>query len=310
MTSSMAADPSSGHFRRRFGQIGSQGGSALLLVLIMGALLTGLTLVAMRTFTASARAAAVYVDEVRAEELGRSGIDLALAWISLLNGKQRQAGSVAQAMDRGGLRVDFVAETGRVDINQAPPDLLAFVIGGAGLERDLARTLAGAIVDWRDPNGQTKPIVTTGQAVASTSAPASGGRLFLSPFELQQVPGMTPEVLAKILPLVTVVSGADKINPLIADRAMLSVLFEGDGEQADAYLGRRARGFDKVGAEIEPFSARVRPFLSADADAGDGVRIFVEAKAGRIVRRYEGVIRLAGGDRSDASVLSWQSVVR
>ena len=115
--------------------------------------------------------------------------------------------AVIVAQDAGGL----------IDLNTAPRVLLERVLVSADVGKDEAGRLAAAIVDFRDFDDQPEP------GGAETAEYRAAGRPFgpkNAPFasvgELDQVLGLTPAVLARIRPLVTVHSASRGIDVDVA----------------------------------------------------------------------------------------------
>lgn len=305
------------------GLSGRRRGSALLLVLIMGALLTSLAFVAMRGLSASMRATAVFGDEVRVEELGRSGFDLALAQLARVDGDKTASGPFEMQLSTGRIAVEVMPEIGRADINRAPTAVLAMLIGATGGDAKKADQLAKEIVDWRDPNADKRADATSDNDYRARARPPQGKRPFATPSELALVLDMTPETLGKLLPLVTTCSGRETIDPVTADRAMLTVLLDGDAHKVDAFLEERKKGFARRDDALSAFPERVRAVLSASAKhdqpaegagkarhstaAGFGLRI--TARAGALTRHYEASLCPSGDNKGqEMRIVSWRAL--
>ncbi len=305
------------------GLSGRRRGSALLLVLIMGALLTSLAFVAMRGLSASMRATAVFGDEVRVEELGRSGIDLALAQLSRIAGDKASSGPFEMRLSTGSIAVEIAPETGHADINRAPAAVLAMLIAATGSDAKHADQLAREIVDWRDPNADKRSDATSDAAYRARGLPPQGRRPFATPSELALVLDMTPETLAKLLPLVTTCSARETIDPLTADRAMLTALFDGDSHKVDAFIEDRKHGFARPGDALSAFPERVRAVLSSTAKPDKpaegtpkprqgnaaGLSLQIVARAGALTRSYAAMLCPAGDNKGqEMQIVSWRAL--
>ena len=304
---------------------GRRRGSALLMVLVMGVVVTSLVFVAMRGLSAATRAAMVFGDEVRVEELGWSGIDLALAQISRLAGHATEIASFEMQLSTGSVAVEIVPETGRVDINHAPVAVLALVLAAAGDDAGTAGRLATQIVDWRDPAADHRAGATSDNPARSPGLPPLGKRPFAHPDELALVSGMTPERLGTLLPLVTTCSGLEAIDPLTADRNMLTRLLDGDAHKVDAFLEDRRRGFARPDEVTGAFPDHVRAALSAPPATADGrvrgtssvlqrpmagVGLRITARSGALTRHYVASLCPGGDNRGqeDMHLVSWQAL--
>ena len=92
-------------------------------------------------------------------------------------------------------------ESGKLNPNYAPPDLLAALLVYAGADLGRARTLVQAIADWHGLSARaamTKIYQSAGQPVAPT------GELFRSVNELRLVMGMTPDLVERMKPHLSV----------------------------------------------------------------------------------------------------------
>ena len=142
-------------------------------------------------------------------DLRHAQLDLALAQAQVsADGAVRLAVLKALAADKGPVRdggaqtegevsVAVQDETALVDINTASPAVLAALLRQAGQPSDGAGRLADAIVALRGPPPGSAP--------------------FFSTRDLLRVPGLSPDLLRRLLPLITVYSGTDGLR--IAARA-------------------------------------------------------------------------------------------
>ena len=116
-------------------------------------------------------------------------------------------------------------EQSRINLNQAPADLLAALMVALGVAEDNATALADAILDFRDEddlkllNGaEDKDYEGAGLALGAKDAP------FVAVEELQQVLGITPELYRVLAPELTVDSDSDKVDEEFASPAVLAAL--------------------------------------------------------------------------------------
>jgi general secretion pathway protein K len=94
------------------------------------------------------------------------------------------------------------AAAGLIDINSASNDVLEALFAHAGA--DNAKSLAAAVIDFRDADDETSPDgaeASEYQAAGLAYGPKNGP--FLTVGELDQVVGVTSELLARVRPLVT-----------------------------------------------------------------------------------------------------------
>lgn len=124
--------------------------------------------------------------------------------------------------------VRVVNTNGLVNINAATPDMLKYLLAGLGLEGGAADRMAAAIVDFRDPDS------TPQVGGAELGDYRSAGRDYgpkNAPFEkvgeIDQVLGMTPELLLRLKPLLTVHASTSVLDVRVAPVALLSALSQG-----------------------------------------------------------------------------------
>jgi general secretion pathway protein K len=200
-------------------------------------------------------------------------------------------------------------EGGRIDIGKAPPELLAAALRTVGV--DEADSIARAIVAWRKPDGEVpKPATPANTSAAATNAAATNpaatkvsDSLFADVAELVQVPGMRPQWVAALAPLVTVF-GNETVNPLTAPPEVLAAIPGIDPARLAAFIAARALAADpkQLAASLgaQTFLAVVQPKAVAvrlSATLSDGFAAAARA-----------VIICLPKDRQPYRVLSWAPV--
>lgn len=134
------------------------------------------------------------------------------------------------------LEVEALPATGFIDLNLAPVALLEdALVFGAGVDIERAHRLAQAIVRWRDPD------LAEDIAIAADRAAVAGRRGgFITVEDLLLVPGMDTLTFSQLLPVVTVHSPLDGVDPRSAPAAVLTVLTRGDAAHSQRLLDARA----------------------------------------------------------------------
>lgn len=173
-------------------------------------------------------------------------------------------------------------EAAKINPNNATPELLQALLQTVGIDAVQASALSTAIVVWRTPYGQTdssNPRFDAYRAAGRAYGPPGGP--FVSMDELGAVIGMTPDILARLAPHLTLYTDADP-DPAQADPVVRKALMTANG-------GRLP--------------------LAATADAAIRV-VAVQAKVtgagGRFTRRA--IVRISsGGPRPDYRILLWQA---
>ena len=213
-------------------------------------------------------------------------------------------GSVHVWDDAGArIAVSAVDESGKIDLNTAPDNLLKGLLQTVGgLDADAAARLVDVIDDWKDaddlrrPNGAEAPDY---QAAGLSYKPANA--FFEAVPELQRVLGMTPTLYAKLADSLTVYSGQAGINPAYASRTTLLAVPGATPEIVDTYLAQRR---DALAAKLLPPPFPVTGFvvgainlwrIRAEVTMSDGVTFVRDA-----------VLRVSADRRRLLTVLEWQ----
>lgn len=262
-------------------------GAALLLVLWMLVLLTGLVSVFALTArteglqgrylgrSTSARYAAEAGIDVAALHL--QGTDAALRWTP--DGRANRFLFEGQKIE-----VRVLDESAKVDLNVAPPDLLIGLLIAVGVGQEQARQLAGAIQDWRDGDqllnaegGAEDP-----QYRAAGLPYGAKDRPFETTTELRQVLGVDPALYQKLQPYLTVYSGQARPNPSFAAEPVLKALGLA-AEQIAQILAQRAEPPPEqpppAGAQADALAAQGTGTysISSRATRPDGTRVQIQA---------------------------------
>ena len=206
-----------------------QRGAALLLVMWLILLLSGL----VAGYAMSARIESMQGNglarSVAAREAARAGVEYAVSRMLDPDPAQRWAPdgrNYSLPFDGAQLDVSVRDETGKVDLNTASPELLASLLRTQGEPEESARRIAGAIVDWQDEDnlvqvagGAEDPnYAAAGLAWGAKDAP------FETVAELEQVLGMRPALFRSLAPYVTVQGTAGMPNAAFADAPVLQAM--------------------------------------------------------------------------------------
>jgi general secretion pathway protein K len=99
--------------------------------------------------------------------------------------------------------VEIRNEAGKINLNVAPPELLAALIQAAGLDTTHAASLSRAIADWRFHDVQLQGGARTDAYRAAGRSLGPPGAPFQTLEELGLVLGMTPGLLDRLTPYLT-----------------------------------------------------------------------------------------------------------
>jgi general secretion pathway protein K len=270
-------------------------GSVTILVLwgmvIVFALLAAAGFTA-RTETQIARNA---VASARVRQAAEGGTQLGLARLlarraagrTLFDGKPEtwQDGAVT-------VSIAIQDEAGKIDLNQAPPELLEGLFAAAGRPDGEALLLACRIVERRGGPPCLAPV--------GDDPTARRAAQFAAPEELAALPGMGDRLYTAIADFVTVATGATAVDPAVAPRTVLLALPGATSALVDAYLAGRAAqqemepegsGFESLPGYAYLMVSPLRDFtISAVATSHDGARYRADLQlrlTGQAVRPYE-----------------------
>lgn len=208
---------------------GSSRGAALLLVLWLLVLLTGLVSVfalISRTeglqgrFLGRSTAARLGAEAgIEVAALHLHGDDPANRWVP--DGRANEFRFEGQRV-----QVRVLDESAKVDLNASAPDLLIGLFIAVGVDQERARQLSGALQDWRDGDdllnvegGAEDP-----QYAAAGLPYGAKDRPFETVSELRQVLGFDQALYEKLLPHVTVYSGQAQPGSTFASETVLKAL--------------------------------------------------------------------------------------
>ncbi len=199
--------------RRWAGGIGRSGDRGFALLIVLWAVVL-LTLLATQ-LSAAGRTELQLAANLRSAAAAETAADGAVyeAVFHLLDPSDTWAADGADRALRvpGGravLRIED--EAGKINPNTAPPELLRSLLRRVGADRRVSEGVAAAIVDWRFPNKQGQPGgAKEPQYRAAGRDYGPAGAPFRSVAELGAVLGMTPELLAKLEPSISVLTDAD-----------------------------------------------------------------------------------------------------
>jgi general secretion pathway protein K len=210
---------------RRRAASASEQGFVIVAVLWLLAALAALAMIFSAYLANSARALAANDTALQAEALVSAGVELAAYQLQLAGEDSRPAqGSFHARLNGADLAVSFVSEAARIDINTAPKELLAGLLTVLGAADEDATTDADRIIAWR-----TRPTPET--AGNEDALYRAAGRPYSprqAPFahanELGLVLGLSPALVERALPFVTVFSGASGVDVLTAAPEVIAAL--------------------------------------------------------------------------------------
>lgn len=201
------------------------------------------------------------------------------------------------AFEDSKIGVSVIAESGKVDLNAATPDILTNLFVATGVDANHASAIAQAVVNWRTFS------MSPQQAAQRTAAYTAAGRdygprngPFASVEELQMVLGVDPPIYSAVAPYVTIWSGRTSPDPNTAPLLVLASIPGTNMQQAQAMIANRT-----AASAANPLAGvannSITDSIRAEAVLADGTRAVLRA-----------TVRLQGfgpGSQSFA-VLRWQ----
>ena len=278
-------------------------GFVLVAVLWMLAALAELVSIYSSYTLSTAAVSHVADDRLQAEASIRSAVEMA-AFRQLAGPDQELSGSFNTRVGRTRVTVQLAPETARIDLNAASVDLLIGLFTSVSVEPARAADLADRVIGWRtkgapDKGAEAKLYAERHVPYGPRQAP------FDNVLELSLLPGISPALVERLLPLVTIFNGHLKVDAASADPAVLSALPGmtpailatvlkarskklGDDQGLLALFGP-AKEYVSAGAPSEAIRAKV------DVDFDNGRRIHGDV-----------VFRLGKNDGEPYDILYWQ----
>ncbi len=287
----------------------SERGFAIVAVLWILVALSALAVIFSVYLSNSARALGATDIGVPTEALASASLELTAYQLLRVDDKERPAqGSFRFRMDNAEVFVTFTSEAARVDLNKAPKEMLSNLFEVLGAERKAAGDIADRIVGWRTEakpraaNDEEALYLSSGLQYAPRQAP------FAHVGELSLVLGLSPAMVERALPFLTVYSKSAEVDVLLAPAEVVAAVPGMTPEVLNDFLKQRA----SLPRDQKAIAAALGP-----AKAG---ATLPEAKAFRVVtairfdngRRTstEAVISLGQDkDKEPYNVLSWQDQV-
>jgi len=224
-------------------------GIALVIVLWVLALLVVLVL----EFTGSARTelqiARNQEASARASAIADAGVTYAvLGMLDPTPATQWRADGREHVLSYGGgtIHVGVQDEGGKIDLNDAPPEMLRGLFQSLGVEADAADQIVAAILTRRkeqETSGDTGLAAQPGNP-----SPSPPQRPFLAVEELRLLPDVTAEIYSRVAKFLTVHGDGAQVNPVTAPAEVLRSLPGADPSSIAAFIAGRSQLVANTGA--------------------------------------------------------------
>jgi general secretion pathway protein K len=206
-----------------------QRGFALLVVLWTLALLALLGTQLVVTSRQDTQLARNMLDGAVLESAANGAVQQAIFGVLDGSGRHWSADGSVQTVQigRAVVAVRVEDESDKVNPNTASPKLLEALLLQVGADPGTATAVAASIVEWRVASGSgARPSATVARYAAAGRDYAPSGAPFARPDELGGVLGMTPELLARLRPHLTVFTDGDPnaaTQDVVVARALVTV---------------------------------------------------------------------------------------
>jgi general secretion pathway protein K len=203
----------------------SRRGFVLVAVLWLLAALASLVTIFSVYLSNSARVLALNDSGLEAEALVTAGLELTVyRLLRKERGVRAPLGTFHVRLGGARLEVSCVPESTRVDLNAAPKEFIAGLLSVLGASEEDAKAVADRIAAWRG----RATTATAGDEDARYRAAGKSYSPRHAPFphvnELALVLGMTPALVERALPFVTVFNGSTGVDVLTAPPEVIAAL--------------------------------------------------------------------------------------
>lgn len=212
----------------------SEQGFVIVAVLWILIALSSLAMIFAVYLAASAQAMAVNDTALQNEALVSASVELAAYKLIVAGDQARPArGAFHFRMDDADVAVTFTSEAARIDLNFASKEVLAAFFAGLGAGKDAATEDAERIIGWR-----TRPV--PGSANDEEPRYAALGypprqSVFVHVDEIALVAGLSPALVARALPFLTVFNGSGEIDSTIAAPEVVAAYAKNAGTASEPF---------------------------------------------------------------------------
>ena len=229
--------------RRQPGQAARSSESGFIIVAVLWILMALAALATIFSVYLSNSARALGATDISIERDALVSASLELTAYQLLRADEKDRpsqGSFSFRLNNADALVTFTSEAARVDLNQAPKEMLAGLFEVLGAEQTAAGDLADRVVGWRT---KSKPNTANDESALYLARGLNytpRGAPFAHVNELSLVLGATPAVVERVLPFVTIFSKSADIDVLVAPPEVVAALPGMTPEALNDFLKQRS----------------------------------------------------------------------
>ena len=289
---------------RRLSMPDAQRGFVIVAVLWLLIALSSLAMIFGLYLSQSARTMAIGDTALQNEALVSAAVELTAYQLTLAGSDTRPAqGTFHFRMDDANVNVTFTSEAARIDLNFASKDVLAAFFAGLGASKDAANEDAERIIGWRSR-------LTPGGADEEGPRYASLGyspRLaaFTHVDELALVAGISPVLVERALPFVTVFNGSSDIDATIAAPQVVAAYAKNAAASTDPF----GAGTAPPGGSLVAADPSAPPTSAAAVAKSPCYRVEATNSFANGRRATSEVVIVLGDKREPYRLLSWQDDV-
>lgn len=219
-----------------------QAGFALLLVIWVLAILAVVAAGFAASTRSETRLARNLFEAAQARALAEAGIARGTAAVIETDPRARwRADGTPYPLrfDGGEVSVRIEDEDGKIDLNMAPPAMLAGLCAELALEDAVCDALVDGVTERRRAAAPPEPPSFNGLRFGAPPVPDRQDAAFSTVEELRQIPGLDAASFAKLRPFVTVYAQSEPVDPTVAPREVLLAIPGIDPGAIDRFLAQR-----------------------------------------------------------------------
>ncbi|MEX6500761.1 general secretion pathway protein GspK [Pseudomonas zhanjiangensis] len=240
-----------------------------------------------------------------ARHVAEAGVNWGIWSLLQANTSGWLADGSSRSLELDGISVEVALfdEQGKIDLNEADPQLLVGLFESVGLDERAALAQVDAILDWRDEDDLLHPAGAEEEQYRALGLPPPANRPFQRLEELRRVLGIDEALYQRVLPALTLYSNKAEVNPLVAPREVLLALPGISADSIDRFIEQRRRNYET--GQRPPLLSGVDPLLLAPNAPGVNYSIVTDTALSPGVKvRQQVVIHLQGlGRRQGVEIL-------
>jgi general secretion pathway protein K len=255
----------------------------------------------------SAQALSVMGDGLQVDSLVSTGVELSVYRLTApTTGFRPTHGVFRFRLGAANVVVSYIPENARIDLNGATKEMLAGFFAGLGTSNEEANLFADRVIGWRTPpkRGVQAPEDELYRSAGEKYLPRGAPFAHLS--ELWLVHGLSPALITRAMPFVTIYTGKPEINVFDAAPEVVAALPGMSPAKLSSFLNRR----ETIPQDPDALSLLLGPDQpGATAEGSPAVRIRVQIAFDNGRKTASEVVVVIGADSEPYRVLSWQNDV-